>query len=144
MNNNIIFNDLLKYQLKDIPRNKKLGYDDLLRVAKFIPSTIFNNNDCVLWSGYASKRKTDNKYSEIKFRFNNEKQNVHRLLYLNYIDKHIDDNSVIRHICKNVNCVNLNHIKLQQLNRIVEVQKKLDDYRPSVVNINFNKILIEI
>ena len=40
-NNNILI-ELIKYQIKDIPPNKKLSYSDLKRISKYLNSSIFS------------------------------------------------------------------------------------------------------
>jgi hypothetical protein len=108
-NKSIILFELLNKQRKDIVSEKKLLYNDLKRISKYLDNSIFNNN-CVLWNGYITSIKHDKKNSYINFFFRNKKYALHRLLYINFIDN-LHDSEYIKFNCINKGiCCNINHI----------------------------------
>ena len=108
-NSNNILTELIKFQLKNIQSDKKLSYNDLVRISKYLNQTIFNN-ECSLWNGYITTIKNDDKNSYINFYFNGRKYALHRLLYINYIGELLDS-EYIKFNCPNKGkCCNINHI----------------------------------
>ncbi len=104
MSNNILI-ELIENQKKDLSLDKKLSYNDLLRISKYLSSSIFND-ECSLWNGYILEQK--NIY--INFYFNKKKYALHRLLYINYIND-LDDFEYIKYTCDNKGiCCNVNHM----------------------------------
>jgi hypothetical protein len=101
--------ELLQNQRKDIPSDKKLLYNDLKRISKYLPNSIFNDN-CSLWNGYITNIKgvnNDNQY--INFYFKRKKHALHRLLYINFIGE-LNDNEYIKFNCMNKGkCCNIHH-----------------------------------
>jgi hypothetical protein len=107
-NNNILFS-LIKNQRLNIPFDKKLSYTDLKRISKYLDSSLFNNNECVLWSGYITTIKHDETKSYINFYYNGKKFALHRLLYINYIGD-LHDSEYIKFNCVNKGkCCNIKH-----------------------------------
>lgn len=107
-NNDNILSDLIKYQLKDIVPDKKLLYNDLKRISKYLNNNIFDD-DCSIWNGYITVIKNDEKNSYINFYFNGKKYALLRLLYINYIGP-LDDSEYIKFKCPNKGkCCNINH-----------------------------------
>ena len=105
MSNNNILIELLENQKKNLSFDKKLSYNDLKRISKKLPSSIFND-ECSLWNGYIIYSK--NIY--INFYFNKKKHSLNRLLYINYIDD-LDDSEYIKYSCNNKGiCCNINHM----------------------------------
>ena len=78
-----IFIELINNQLKTLPNDKKLLYNDLKRICKYIKTSIFTN-ECSLWYGYITIIKNDDKKSYINFYYAGKKYALHRLLYLNF------------------------------------------------------------
>jgi len=125
--NNIIFQELIKNQRKNLLSNKKLSYSDLKRISSYINTSIFNN-DCSIWLGYitviSNKHNVGtDKVPEIKntsfinFFFNGKKQALHRILYYNFIGE-LSDSEYLKYSCDNKgSCCTLSHIsKVNNLN----------------------------
>jgi len=114
LNDHITSNDLLKEllvkQLKNVNISKKLNYNDIKRISKFLLSSIFDINECSLWSGYITNDKNHSKGTYINFYFNQKKIALHRLLYLNFIGD-ILNTEYIKFSCINKGrCCNINHM----------------------------------
>lgn len=108
---NIFFNELLKKQIKGISTDKKLNYNDIKRISKFIKSSVFDKNKCSIWNGYITNENNNLKGTYINFYFNKKKIALHRLLYLNYIG-HLSDNEYLKFSCENRGkCCNVYHMK---------------------------------
>jgi len=99
-NKNEILNELLSKQRKNITTDKKLQYSDLKRICKFLSSSIFDSNNCSLWTGYVTNANNINKGVYINFYFRNKKIALHRLLYINFIDD-LSDNEYLKFSCIN-------------------------------------------
>ena len=102
--------ELLQNQRKDIPTDKKLLYNDLKRISKYLPITIFGD-DCSLWNGYITTIKGINNETNqyINFYFKGKKHALHRLLYVNFIGE-LNDNEYIKFKCSNKGkCCNIHH-----------------------------------
>lgn len=100
--------ELLQNQRKDIPSDKKLLYNDLKRISKYLPNSIFND-DCSLWNGYITNIKGVNENQYINFYFKGKKHALHRLLYINFIGE-LNDNEYIKFKCINKGkCCNIYH-----------------------------------
>ena len=54
---------------KNIIIDKKLLYNDLRRISKYLSKSIFGN-ECSLWGGYITTAKNDDKSSYINFYYN--------------------------------------------------------------------------
>lgn len=108
--NDKILIELIQKQLKNIPADKKLSYNDLKRISKYLSDTIFqDSSDCSLWNGYVTVLKNDEKNSYINFYFNGKKHSLHRLLYINFIGE-LDDSEYIKFNCPNKGkCCKLAH-----------------------------------
>jgi len=127
--NNILFS-LIKNQRSNIPFDKKLSYTDLKRISKYLNSSLFNNDECVLWSGYITTIKNDKLKSYINFYYNGKKFALHRLLYINYIND-LHDSEYIKFNCINKGkCCNINHF--------YKVQHDKDENEPINNNQNSN------
>lgn len=110
IDSNIFLKDLIDNQLHDVNLYKKLYYNDLKRISKFINSSIFNKNKCSLWTGYITNKNNMKRGTYINFYFNKKKIALHRLLYLNYIGN-ITKNEYIKFNCVNKGrCCNINHM----------------------------------
>lgn len=107
-NSNNILTELIKFQSKNIQTDKKLSYNDLVRISKYLNKSIFTN-ECSLWNGYITTIKNDDKNSYINFYFNGRKYALHRLLYLNYVGELLES-EYIKFNCPNKGkCCNINH-----------------------------------
>ena len=106
-NDKILF-ELIQKQKKNIISEKKLLYNDLKRISKFLKKSIFDD-ECSLWNGYITVIKNQDKNSYVNFYFNGKKYALHRLLYNNYIGD-LYDNEYIKFTCPNKGkCCNINH-----------------------------------
>jgi hypothetical protein len=107
-NNDNIFVELIKKQKKNIPVEKKLSYNDIKRISKYLNVSIFND-ECSIWAGYITVIKNDQKNSYINFFFNKKKYALQRLLYINYVGN-LADSEYIKFSCDNKGkCCNVNH-----------------------------------
>ena len=115
INHDLILIELIKSQLKNIPSDKRLSYDDLKRISKFLNKTIFNN-ECSLWTGNVTIIKNDIKNTYINFYYTGKKHSIHRLLYNNFIGE-LSDSEYIKFKCKNKGrCCNINHFYVNDKN----------------------------
>ena len=106
MNNKIMI-ELIQNQRKNIT-SKKLSYNDLKRISKYLLESIFSNN-CSIWNGYITIVKNDDKNAYINFYYSGKKYALHRLLYINFIGD-LGDNEYIKFKCNNKGkCCNINH-----------------------------------
>lgn len=109
--NNNILKELLKRQLKNIPMEKKLQYQDLKRICKYIDTSIFDENTCCFWKGYVTNSNKLDKGTYINFYFKKKKAALHRLLYLNFVGE-LGDDEYLKYNCENKGvCCNIKHIK---------------------------------
>lgn len=142
METNIILSHLIKNQRDTIPINKKLSYNDLKRISKYLQSNIFNNENCSLWTGYITIINHDEHKSYINFYFNGKKHALHRLLYINFIGN-LDDSEYIKFNCNCCNkgkCCNLNHFyKINEnINDEIKLEFKKEDKHIDNIIIEFN------
>ena len=115
---NIFFTELLKKQIVGIPSDKKLTYNDIKRISKFIKSSIFDKKKCSIWNGYITNENNNLKGTYINFYFNKKKIALHRLLYINYIGT-LSDNEYLKFSCENKGkCCNIHHMKKYTYNSV--------------------------
>ena len=108
INNDKILIELIQNQKKNITGDKKLLYNDLKRISKYLSNSIFNK-ECSIWNGYVTVIKNDEKNSYINFYYSGKKYSLHRLLYSNYIGDLLDS-EYIKFKCNNKGkCCNINH-----------------------------------
>ena len=141
IDNNIILKELLKKQIKNIPTERKLNYNDIKRISKFLSSSIFNENKCALWNGYVTNDKNQSKGTYINFYFNKKKIALHRLLYINYIED-ITGNEYIKFVCNNKGkCCNIYHMKkyLYNNNKIKQNVLNKENNKNNILNENGNE-----
>jgi hypothetical protein len=106
-----IIKEMLYNQLPNITLTKKLSYNDISRISRYINSSIFDASKCAVWNGYVTNEKKQHKGIFINFYFNHKKTALHRLLYLNYIGE-ILNTEYIKFSCENKGkCCNIHHIK---------------------------------
>ena len=143
IDNNLIFKELLNNQIKNISIEKKLNYNDIKRISKFLNKTIFDN-ECSLWNGYITNNNNFNKGTYINFYFNKKKIALHRLLFINF-KGYIESDEYIKYTCSNKGkCCNINHMikcKYNNIKKINKSKKNNDEY----INFNTdkNKLTIE-
>ena len=129
MNDNIMI-ELIKNQRKNNIGEKKLLYNDIKRISKYLTTSIFND-ECSLWSGYITIIKNEEKNSYINFYFNGKKHALHRLLYLNYIGDLIDSEYIKFKCINKGKCCNINHFyKITKEDEILSIEKIESNIKP--------------
>lgn len=103
--------ELKKRQLPDLPLSIKLRTVDIHRISQYINNSIFDAEECALWSGYVTNEKNKKKGTYVNFYFKNKKKvALHRLIYVNYKDS-LTDNEYLKYSCNNKGmCCNINHM----------------------------------
>ena len=115
--NNVYLKELIRKQIRNVSNDKKLNYNDIKRISKFLSSSIFDMNNCCIWNGYITNEKNQSKGTYINFYFNKKKIALHRLLYINYVDD-VNSNEYIKFSCTNKGkCCNVNHMKKYNYNK---------------------------
>jgi len=147
MNNNnfnVYLSELLEKQNKLVNGTKKLQFNDLKRISKYINNSIFNDNKCCLWTGYITNEKNTNKGTYINFYFRRKKVALHRLLYINFVDN-LDNTDYLKFNCPNKGkCCNVNHMKKFKYHNFeiddknVVVKKKKNKFKHYNINDDFN------
>jgi hypothetical protein len=136
LSNNDILIELINNQIKTLPNDKKLLYNDLKRICKYIKTSIFTD-ECSLWYGYITIIKNDDKKSYINFYYAGKKYALHRLLYLNFKGE-LNDSEYIKFNCINKGkCCNINHFYKIKKDDIPDHTDLNDDkiyYSPIVIN----------
>jgi hypothetical protein len=136
LSNNDILIELINNQIKTLPNDKKLLYNDLKRICKYIKTSIFTD-ECSLWYGYITIIKNDDKKSYINFYYAGKKYALHRLLYLNFKGE-LSDSEYIKFNCINKGkCCNINHFYKIKKDDIPDHNDLNDDkiyYSPIVIN----------
>lgn len=159
--NNVYLKELIKKQNKNVSNDKKLDYNDIKRISKFLSSSIFDKNICSIWNGYITNEKNQSKGTYVNFYFNKKKIALHRLLYINYVED-VSDNEYIKFSCLNKGkCCNINHMKKYMYNKninesTIENKKSNDDINKEKksdakssnehisINIQKNKLIVEL
>lgn len=135
-NNNIFLKELIKKQLKNISNDKKLTFNDIKRISKFLTSSIFDKNKCSLWNGYITNENNQSKGTYINFYFNKKKIALHRLLYINYIED-VNNNEYIKFSCLNKGkCCNIYHMNKYIYNK--NINNNIDNIQNNNNNNNTN------
>lgn len=105
--------DMMNRQLQNIPVNRRLLCRDLLRIAKYIPNSIFDGDKCCIWTGYITNNCSQKKGTYINFFFRRKKVALHRLLYENFVGN-LGDNCYLKFTCSDEEnkgkCCNINHM----------------------------------
>lgn len=103
--------EMILKQLPEVPLSKKLRFNDIARIVRHTDSSIFDTDQCSLWTGYVTNRKHKNKGTYVNFYFKGRKKvALHRLLYANFKGK-LDKNDYIKFSCQHKGeCCNVNHM----------------------------------
>jgi hypothetical protein len=142
---NDFLKELLLRQLPNINIAKKLTYNDIKRISKFLVSSIFDEINCSIWNGYITNEKNQVKGTYINFYFNQKKIALHRLLYLNFIGD-ILNTEYIKFSCANKGkCCNIYHMKKYSYNSNLShgVQEHTNDNSVHIIQ-NKNDLTIEL
>jgi hypothetical protein len=117
-----VISELINKQLDDVPVSKKLQYNDIKRMSKYISGNIFDENTCSLWLGYITNVNNTDKGVYINFYFRGKKAILHRILYSNFVGP-LNDNEYLKFTCPNKGkCCNIHHLK-----KFTYVNKKNDE-----------------
>lgn len=126
-----ILNELIQKQLKNVDHDKKLNYNELKRLSKYINTTIFDETKCCMWNGYITNLNNPSKGVYINFYFRGKKPVLHRLLYANFVGQ-LNDDEYLKFICPNKGkCCNIKH--LQKFNYVTsnennkEISSKIEN-----------------
>jgi hypothetical protein len=134
------FKELMTKQIKNITVSKKLSYNDLKRIAKYITSSIFDENKCCLWTGYITNSNNKNKGTYINFYFRQKKVALHRLLYINFIGE-LSNDEYLKFSCINKGkCCNIHHMQKFQYDKR---SLKLEETTSEVTIIGNDKDVLE-
>jgi hypothetical protein len=135
-----LFDELVVNQLKVVPKNCRLQYDDLKRLSKYISTSIFDKNECSLWSGYITNVKHINKGNYVNFFFQKKKVALHRLLYVNFVDT-LGKDEYLKFSCSNKGkCCNIHHFsKFKFFNCKTKTENIANDDKSSKTKRNSNK-----
>ena len=136
-NNDKIFIELIKNQKKNIQADKKLLYNDIKRISKYLNKSIFND-ECSIWTGYITVIKNDKKNSYINFFYNGKKYALQRLLYINYMGN-LNDSEYIKFTCENKGrCCNVNHFyKIKDNDNDEPTIVQVDKEKPLDITVGF-------
>lgn len=136
---NELLNELLIKQIKGVPQDKKLQYTDLKRVCKYIYSSIFDENNCCLWTGYVTNANNTTKGTYINFYFRKKKAALHRLLYSNFVGE-LTDNEYLKFNCDNKGmCCTVKHLRKFKYQK--KVENTLNESKPKQVKTRDRKIV---
>ncbi len=131
VDNDKILIELIQNQKKTVVNDKKLLYNDLRRISKYLSRSIFGD-ECSLWNGYVTTIKNDDRSSYINFYFNGKKYALHRLLYQNYIGE-LQDSEYIKFSCPNKGkCCTIGHFYKILKNENEDKNEGTDDKQSSV------------
>jgi len=140
-NKNDILKELIKNQRKNIKVNDKLSLSDMNRISNNLEQSILGQNECSIWKGYITNNNSTNRSKYINFYFNHKKTALHRLLYINYVDK-LEKNEYIKYTCKNKGiCCNINHLKKSKKNNLKKIKKNNTNIKKSNNNKNNSEII---
>jgi hypothetical protein len=109
MSNDNNLKKLIKNQRQDIRKSgnyNKMSFKDLKRLDTYIEGDIFNNDNCIRYTGELKKNTAI-------FSFKGKKVSLHRLLYHNFINP-IIRSDILKFKCPNKGlCCSLDHIYLK-------------------------------
>lgn len=130
INNDDIFKELIKKQLKNVPPVWKLKISDMKRICKYIDTSIFHDSDCCMWKGYITNMNNQNKGTYVNFYFKNKKVALHRLLYSNFVAP-LDSSEYLKFNCNNKGvCCNVNHYEKYKYSKVNNIVKKDTKVKP--------------
>jgi hypothetical protein len=123
INNEKVLRELLNKQLKNIDMYKKLQFNDIKRISKYLKDSIFGDK-CSIWGGYITNDNDEGKGTYINFYFKEKKVALHRLLYTNFVGE-LGDTEYLKFCCPNKGkCCNINHITKHEYNEKTEKCKQ--------------------
>jgi hypothetical protein len=103
--------ELFDKQRKDINTRRKLGRYDIKKIIKYTETSLFDDEECCIWTGYITHTISKRKGEYVNFHFKGGKVGLHRLLYENYKGK-LSREEYIKYECENRGkCCNVNHMR---------------------------------
>lgn len=100
--------ELCVKQRKHDNEKYQLEINDLTRFLKHIETSIFNTDECVIWSGSLTKCN-NGKSQYVNYYLNKRKLALHRILYINFVDD-LEHNQYLKYVCNNPGlCCNIKH-----------------------------------
>lgn len=148
------FKELIMKQIKGVVKEKRLQFSDLKRITKYINGSIFDENNCCIWTGYITNSKNKNKGTYINFYFRKKKVALHRLLYINFVEK-LNSDEYLKFSCNNKGkCCNIHHMnkfkynkydddsKSDDLEKQIEIDEKLKPLKKVDTLYNCDKLRI--
>jgi hypothetical protein len=109
--------DLKRKQLLNVPSSKAFRPGDIRRIVLHTNVSIFDKENCSIWTGYITNLKNKSKGTYINFYFRNKKKvALHRLLYANFKGD-IGAHEYVKYSCSNKGrCCNINHMVKMEYN----------------------------
>ena len=135
-----MFTELCLKQRKTNNDKYHLELNDLTRFLKYIDTSIFGSDECVLWNGYLTKCN-NNKSCYVNFYLKKRKLALHRILYINFIDD-LDDKQYLKYSCDNPGrCCNIKHF-IKVCNNVPQLEIDTTESQDSepVTNVIIKKI----
>jgi hypothetical protein len=135
---NQLLKELVDKQLKSIQSNKRLQFNDLKRISKYVDTSIFDSNVCAMWNGYITNINNAAKGTYINFYFRQNKVTLHRLLYSNFVGE-LSENEYLKFNCSNKGkCCNIHHMTKFKYNTTDVENDKIQEKK--VANVQQEKI----
>ena len=108
LQNDIFIKEMMDKRLENVDNENKFSYNDIQNISKNLNTSIFDENNCSIWTGYITKGQY------VNFYFNKKKRILHRSLYINF--KHeLNEGDRIEFTCPNKGkCCNINHMKIKK------------------------------
>lgn len=149
-NSNDVYKELINKQLSNVPSEWKLTIGDMKRICKYIGSSIFDSEECCIWTGYVTNANNSTKGTYVNFYFKNRKVALHRLLYSNFV-KPLNTREYLKCNCENKGiCCNLNHYKKYRYtkNQLTEKKRKTNKLSKvkndiSIVTCDENELILD-
>jgi hypothetical protein len=116
----------------------QLEINDLTRFLKYVNVSIFNTDDCILWTGYLTKCN-NNKSCYINYYLNGLKLALHRILYINFIGD-LKDKEYLKYSCLHSGkCCNLKHFSKVNDSSETIIEPVLKILKPPTNNVVIRK-----
>lgn len=134
--------ELCVKQRKHDNEKYQLEINDLTRFLKHVETSIFNTNECVLWSGSLTKCN-NGKSHYVNYYLNKRKLALHRILYINFVGD-LDNKQYLKYTCDNPGrCCNIKHfIKVNDEEIETEESSDSEDSDVNEIAKSVNNIII--
>lgn len=119
--------EMIDNQRSTIASNMRLSYNDIRRISKYIDNSLFDPNNCSIWTGYITNKNKSHKGQYINFYYNKKKTALHRLLFINFVNN-LDEDEYVKFTCDNKGqCCNVNHLNKFKYQRKLLKENQIDD-----------------